>query len=257
MKPQKRFLNLLMVGAMLVNLLALSPLVAPAIAADGAMLRVGFDPDCALHVHASGGELCADRTWIEAFDLPLERERGLEHRDQHLRIGFARLDLSPQAWCGLTLQRQAEPVSLEASLEGFLMRERRLLASARTVLGPLPDWIAQLVLAADSFVFARSLPGGGHGVSVIAGYPWFGDWGRDTMISLPGLALATLLYLPRMAEPFRGHPLLFLVPVGSVLAIANIPRAIHHGRPFYAFISSSATIAAPLSVNRARGRPRF
>lgn len=165
--------------------------LAPTVAADGATLRVGFEPDCTLHIRAPGGELRADRTWIEAFDLPLERERGLEHRDQHLRIGFARLGLSAQSWCGLVLQRRAEPVNLEASLEGFLMRERRLLASASTVLGRLPDWIAQLVLAADSFIFARPLPGGGHGVSVIAGYPWFGDWGRDTMIALAGLTLAT------------------------------------------------------------------
>jgi 4-alpha-glucanotransferase len=54
-----------------------------------------------------------------------------------------------------------------------------------------PAWIAQLLLAADSFVFARPLPGYPDGKSIIAGYPWFGDWGRDTMISLPGLTLAT------------------------------------------------------------------
>jgi predicted glycogen debranching enzyme len=182
---------------------SLSPTIATD---DGATLRVGFDPDCTLHIHASGGELCADRTWIEAFDLPLERERGLEYRDQHLRIGFARLGLSAQAWCGLALQRAAEPVSLQASLEGFLLRERRLLASAGTVLGPLPDWIAQLVLAADSFVFARPLPDGGHGVSVIAGYPWFGDWGRDTMIALAGLTLATGRHHTalRILETFAG-----------------------------------------------------
>ncbi len=165
--------------------------VSPQITARGTALRVEFDPGCALHICARGGELSADCTWIEAFDLPLERERGLEHRDQHLRVGFARLQLSAQAWCGLVLQRAAEPLSLEASLEGFLMRERRLLASAAAVLGPLPDWIAQLVLAADSFIFARPLEGGAAGVSVIAGYPWFGDWGRDTMIALAGLTLAT------------------------------------------------------------------
>ena len=45
--------------------------------------------------------------------------------------------------------------------------------------------------AADSFLFARPLPDVPDGRSVIAGYPWFGDWGRDTMISLPGLTLAT------------------------------------------------------------------
>lgn len=37
----------------------------------------------------------------------------------------------------------------------------------------------------------RSLPGEADGRSIIAGYPWFGDWGRDTMIALPGLTLAT------------------------------------------------------------------
>jgi predicted glycogen debranching enzyme len=54
-----------------------------------------------------------------------------------------------------------------------------------------PPWIARLALAADAFVFARPLASVPDGQSVIAGYPWFGDWGRDTMISLPGLTLAT------------------------------------------------------------------
>ena len=49
----------------------------------------------------------------------------------------------------------------------------------------------QLVLAADQFLVARPLPDDPGGRSVIAGYHWFNDWGRDTMISLPGLTLAT------------------------------------------------------------------
>ena len=49
----------------------------------------------------------------------------------------------------------------------------------------------RLVLATDLYQIARPLPGLADGRSVIAGYPWFGDWGRDTMISLPGLCLAT------------------------------------------------------------------
>jgi predicted glycogen debranching enzyme len=51
--------------------------------------------------------------------------------------------------------------------------------------------IAQLVLAAGQFIVRRCLPAEPEGRSVIAGYPWFSDWGRDTMIGLPGLALAT------------------------------------------------------------------
>ena len=46
------------------------------------------------------------------------------------------------------------------------------------------------MLAADQFVVKRALPNDGEGQSVIAGYPWFSDWGRDTMIALPGLTLA-------------------------------------------------------------------
>lgn len=49
-----------------------------------------------------------------------------------------------------------------------------------------PAWITQLKHAADQFLVRR-----GKGNTVIAGYHWFGDWGRDTMISLPGLCLAT------------------------------------------------------------------
>ena len=48
------------------------------------------------------------------------------------------------------------------------------------------DFTKQLVLAADQFIVKR-----GEGETIIAGYPWFSDWGRDTMIALNGLTLAT------------------------------------------------------------------
>src|SRR5204862_132852 len=54
-----------------------------------------------------------------------------------------------------------------------------------------PIWIGRLVLAADQFLVRRPLVADADGATVIAGYHWFGDWGRDTMIALPGLTLAT------------------------------------------------------------------
>ena len=54
-----------------------------------------------------------------------------------------------------------------------------------------PGWIRQLVLAADQFIVKRPLPEEPDGRSIIAGYHWFADWGRDTMIALPGLTLTT------------------------------------------------------------------
>src|SRR5258705_9979952 len=53
------------------------------------------------------------------------------------------------------------------------------------------ELLRQLVLAADQFIVKRALPDERDGRSVIAGYHWFADWGRDTMIALPGLTLAT------------------------------------------------------------------
>lgn len=54
----------------------------------------------------------------------------------------------------------------------------------------------------------------------------------------------TLAAVPQASDNFARHHWAWIIVVLNVLAIANIPRAIHHGRPFYAFISSSATIAA-------------
>jgi cytochrome d ubiquinol oxidase subunit II len=60
--------------------------------------------------------------------------------------------------------------------------------------------------------------------------------------------MATLLYVPHMAANLKHNPVLFLLPVLNMLAIANIPREIHHRREFRAFLSSCASIAALLAL---------
>ncbi len=60
--------------------------------------------------------------------------------------------------------------------------------------------------------------------------------------------LFTLLYVPHMTDTIREHPALFIVPMITILAIANIPREIHHGRDFRAFLSSSLAVAALLAL---------
>ena len=54
-----------------------------------------------------------------------------------------------------------------------------------------PSDIVRLSQAANDFIVARKAPDGSPGHTILAGYPWFADWGRDTMISLPGLLLVT------------------------------------------------------------------
>lgn len=58
------------------------------------------------------------------------------------------------------------------------------------------------------------------------------------------MTMSTLVYVPHMAEPYRNNGWLFFAPLLSVLAIANIPREVNHGREMRAFLSSSAAIAA-------------
>lgn len=60
--------------------------------------------------------------------------------------------------------------------------------------------------------------------------------------------MVTLLYVPHMVDNIRDYPVLFLLPLLNMLAIANIPREIHHGRDFRAFLSSCASVAALLAL---------
>jgi len=58
------------------------------------------------------------------------------------------------------------------------------------------------------------------------------------------LTMATLLYCPHMAARFREFPVLFVIPLINLLAVANVPREIYHGRDFAAFLSSCVAIIA-------------
>src|SRR5438067_3876697 len=89
-----------------------------------------------------------------------------------------------------------------------------------------PKWVQQLILAADQFIVKRGLPEEPDGRSIIAGYHWFGDWGRDTMIALPGLTLTT-----GRADVARQILLAFSRYVGSGMLPNNFPDA--SGKPEY------------------------
>ncbi len=71
-------------------------------------------------------------------------------------------------------------------------------------------------------------------------------WVRNTIIFFVlcyvSTTMVTLLYVPQMVVHIKAHPILFALPVLNMLAIANIPREIHLGRDFRAFLSSCAAI---------------
>jgi predicted glycogen debranching enzyme len=171
------------------------PGFAPEIAATGDAVTMRVPGRFDLHIRAPGGAIAAQQQWIENFDLPVERERGLPDRDHHLCVGRAELPLEPGAWHGIVASLEPNaPSDIAAALARRRANDRQVLdraVAADLVFGGAPGWVRRLVLAADLYVIARPVPGIEDGRSIIAGYPWFGDWGRDTMIALPGVTLAT------------------------------------------------------------------
>jgi 4-alpha-glucanotransferase len=165
----------------------------PELSADGANLAVSAN--FKLRIGGSAGHIEPGSDWYENFDLPVERERGLGERDADRHVGDGYMPLTPGSWAGYAAGLGAGgSVDLEAALERRLAHDQAVLAKAITadpVYETAPGWVLRLVLAADLYSIARPIPEVPDGRSVIAGYPWFGDWGRDTMISLPGLCLAT------------------------------------------------------------------
>ncbi len=159
-------------------------------------LRVAaFEGARPLLLLAEGAEARVAHTWYREFDLPAERERGLEATEDHLHAGTFRASLEPGRALSLVLSAETAPSpDGEAAWRRRTRHEAEILAAwrrARPEARKAPPWIRQLVLAADQFVARRPLAGAPDSMTIIAGYHWFGDWGRDTMIALPGLTLAT------------------------------------------------------------------
>jgi predicted glycogen debranching enzyme len=121
--------------------------------------------------------------WFRNFEYTAERERGFDFTEDLFNPFTLKFDLSRRTRLGLivsTERRDAKLIDDQRAKE-IVRRERIFAASS-----PDDELTRSLKFAADQFIVAR-----GAEKTVIAGYHWFSDWGRDTMISLPGLTLAT------------------------------------------------------------------
>jgi predicted glycogen debranching enzyme len=134
----------------------------------------------------------APQGWYRDFALATEQERGFLGVEDHFMATEFHLQLKPGDSMAIIASSEAQP-SLDSAkaLENRRAYEAGIRAKARSRFRHAPEPVQQLLLAADQFIVRRALPEEPDGHTVIAGYPWFSDWGRDTMISLPGLALTT------------------------------------------------------------------
>ncbi|MBI3165473.1 MAG: amylo-alpha-1,6-glucosidase [Chloroflexi bacterium] len=123
--------------------------------------------------------------WYRGFSLKIEQYRGFTGLDDHLNAGEFSVSLTAGETVTFILSTDASP-----NLDGTsAYAEHQTYENG--LIARITDLPPQLVLAADQFIVKRAAPDQPDGRSIIAGYPWFGDWGRDTMISLPSLTLAT------------------------------------------------------------------
>ncbi|MEO5819795.1 MAG: amylo-alpha-1,6-glucosidase [Vicinamibacteraceae bacterium] len=155
-----------------------------------------------MQVSGEHGSFEADpETWTQ-IPLSIEQERGYDHVGSAHGPGVFTLMLNPgeDAWLTATTEpwAQLDGVSPDQAWEHELTRRQRIVASSDESLQQ-PDTFL-LPLAADQFIIrpatrvvddAQAYAVGAEPRTVIAGYPWFTDWGRDTMISLEGLTLVT------------------------------------------------------------------
>lgn len=192
---------------------------------------VAFDGAAPLYLKCAGA-ICEPRhEWYRNSFLPVEKERGLDDHEDQLFAAFFQTKLKVGASISLVASTEASSeLDGAAARAQSAEREAKLYESWRAenekTMAGQPSWLPQLVLAADQFVVKRSLPEHPDGRSIIAGYHWFGDWGRDTMIALPGLTLAT-----GRADVARQILLAFAEYVDGGMLPNNFPDA--GGKPQY------------------------
>lgn len=162
-----------------------NPALSPEFRFDRGLLRLlPYAGGPELFVSVPGAAFTGEPRWYYRFQYRREQERGLDFEEDLFTHG--RFSVVLRVGEALhVLVTDKDPAGRDAALlwEGEGRRRGALLAPAAGLSG----FLVRLTLAADQFLVRR----GAEGATVIAGYPWFEDWGRDTMIALRGLSLGT------------------------------------------------------------------
>jgi predicted glycogen debranching enzyme len=130
-------------------------------------------------VAVTNGDYAADPAWYRQFQYDEERSRGLDFVEDLARPGTLTFSLTKRAVLALGAGTAASSPLLDGSPEECWD------SIATTERGRRSTFATPLHRAADDYIVAR-----GSGKTIIAGYPWFSDWGRDTFIAVRGLCLS-------------------------------------------------------------------
>ena len=164
------------------------------------------NPKSVLILSSTSGQFKLEEKWIEGFFFRVDSSLGTSSLDDCYSPGKFEIDLNPSQETRFqvvasggeemesTLTAHSSIHSAFGDFDSYFQREtRRIRELSKRFVKIHPnlireDWLMWLLIAADSFIVKRVSTGT---KTVIAGYHWFEDWGRDSLISLPGLTLVT------------------------------------------------------------------
>lgn len=143
-----------------------------------------------LHMIVSEGEYVEyTRTYYENMFYRVEEERGLDSSESHYMPGYFEVVIPKNSEKVIEIVASVDDSTLflpKANATDIIRGENVRFEKICKIANAKSDLERELVIAADNFIIAKS-----NAKTIIAGYPWFGDWGRDTFISLEGLTLET------------------------------------------------------------------
>lgn len=143
-----------------------------------------YDKSPTLYLSVPGSQFEPGPEWYLHFEYGVERYRGMDPNEDLFTHGVFRVPLHRGSRLGVIASTK-EPSRWDAGRIFEAERERR--EALCTGVGAKNAFCRALVLAGDQFIVRRDR----DLRTIIAGYHWFSDWGRDTMIALPGLCLVT------------------------------------------------------------------
>ncbi|TET56917.1 glycogen debranching protein [Candidatus Bathyarchaeota archaeon] len=164
------------------------------------------EPKSILIISSNSGRFILEEKWVNDFFFRVDSSLGTSSLDDCYSPGEFKIDLDPGRETRYqivvaagekidsTLTVHSTMQSACADFSSYLKKETGRLRNLQTKFAEthpniaLEDWLRWLIVAADSFIVTR---GSTKTKTVIAGYHWFEDWGRDSLISLPGLTLVT------------------------------------------------------------------
>ncbi|MBI1938960.1 MAG: glycogen debranching enzyme family protein [Ignavibacteriales bacterium] len=145
------------------------------------MLKLTFkNHPTTFYASISNGEFISCQDWYYNFEYLEELDRGLDYREDLFKPGFFKSKVSKGDKIVVVLS--SNPIIND----GLLLIDKERVRREKITDGTNDEVMKKMLLAADQFIVKRKE----NGKTIIAGYHWFSDWGRDTMISLPGLTLS-------------------------------------------------------------------